>query len=96
MNLKYVTAALLGLACVSAAEAPQNYRVYAGPLVASDPVILDIYDRALVKCSAEASTPPRGTEFTTSYYYNAALRSCLSRQGFIDTGADAFPANTLF
>lgn len=96
MNLTYVAAAVLGLACVSAAEAPRNYAIYAGPPVVNDPVILDIYDRALVKCTAEASTPSRGTEFTTSLYYNAALRSCLSRQGFIDRGADAYPTNSLF
>jgi hypothetical protein len=96
MNLKYVAAAVLGLACVSAAEAPENYSIYAGPTVVSDPVILDIYDRALVKCTAEASTPTRGTEFTTSLYYNAALRACLSRRGFIDRGAYAYPTNRLF
>ncbi|MES5096698.1 hypothetical protein ABUK73_00560 [Agrobacterium sp. BA1120] len=96
MNIKYVAAAILGLACVSAAESPKNYSVYAGPDVTSDPIILDVYDRALSNCSAEASSPPRGTAYTTSYYYNAALRACLSRHGFIDKGAFAFPTNSLF
>lgn len=96
MNLKYLAAAVLGLACVSAAEAPQNYSIYAGPPVTSDPVILDIYDQAMVRCTAEASTPPRGTAYASSYYYNAALRACLSRQGFIDNGAYAYPTNSLF
>lgn len=96
MTMKYVAAAVLGLACISAAEAPENYSVYAGPQVTADPIILDVYDQALVKCTAEASTPPRGTTFTSSLYYNAALRSCLSRHGFIDNGAHAYPTNRLF
>lgn len=96
MNVKYVAAAVLGLACVSAAEAPENYSVYGGPAVVSHPIILNVYDNALAKCTAEATTPPRGTEFTGSYYYNAALRACLSRHGFIDNGAFAYPTNSLF
>lgn len=96
MTIKYVAAAILGLACISAAEAPQNYRLYSGPDVTSDPVILSVYDRALDKCTVEASTPPRGTVYHASYYYNAALRACLYRQGFVDRGADAFPTNSLF
>lgn len=96
MKIRYLAAAVLGLACVSAAESPKNYSVYAGPDVVSDPILVDVYDRAVMKCSAEAATPPRGTPYTTSYYYNAALRSCLSRHGFTDKGAFAYPANTLF
>lgn len=96
MKIRYVAAAILALACVSAAESPRNYSVYAGPDVESDPVILDVYDRVVVKCSTEASVPPRGTEYTASYYYNAALRACLSRHGFIDKGAFAYPSNSLF
>ena len=96
MNFKYIAAALLGLACVSAAEAPQNYRVYAGPDVTSDPIILDIFDRAVMKCTAEASTPPRGAAYTTSTYHTVAVRACLSRQGFVDRGGYAYPYTRLF
>lgn len=96
MNIRYVAAAILGLACVSAAESPRNYSVYAGPDVESDPIILDVYDQVVMKCSSEASVPPRGTPETTSYYYNAALRACLSRHGFTDKGAFAYPATSLF
>ncbi|WP_320202343.1 hypothetical protein [Agrobacterium rosae] len=96
MNIKYIAAAILGLACVSAAEAPQNYRVYAGPDVTSDPIILEVYDRALANCTYEASTPTRGTVYTASYIYNAALRACLSRHGFSDRGSNAYPTNSLF
>ncbi|NTF07267.1 hypothetical protein G6L37_14055 [Agrobacterium rubi] len=96
MNIKYVAAAILGLACVSAAESPQNYSVYAGPDVTSDPILVQVYDRALATCTAEASTPPRGTGYNTSLYYNAALRACLSRHGFVDRGQNAYPTNSLF
>lgn len=96
MNIKYVAAAILGLACVSAAEAPQNYRVYAGPDVTSDPVILQVYDHAVANCTYEASTPQRGTLDATPYIYNAALRACLSRHGFSDRGSNAYPTNSVF
>lgn len=96
MNVKMIAAAILGLACVSAAEAPSNYSVYAGPQVTSDPIILSVFDRAVATCSVEASTPPRGTSFTQSRYYNAAMRACLSRHGFIDNGAYAHPTNGIF
>lgn len=96
MNLNHIAAALLGLACVSAAEAPQNYRVYAGPDVTSHPIILDSFDRAVMKCTAEASTPPRGTAYTTSTYHTVAVRACLSRQGFIDRRGHAYPYTSLF
>lgn len=96
MNIRYVAAAILGLACVSAAESPRNYSVYGGPDVESDPVLLDVYDKAVMTCSHEASIPPRGTPYTASYYYNAALRACLSRHGFTDKGAFAYPSNSLF
>jgi hypothetical protein len=96
MNVKHLGAAVVALACVSAAEAPKNYSVYGGPAVDSDPVILNVFDHALARCNVEASVPPRGTTFTNSYYHNAALRACLSRHGFIDNGAYAYPANSLF
>ena len=96
MNIKHIAAAIFGLACVSAAEAPQNYRVYGGPDVTSDPIILEVYDRALTYCTYEASMPQYGAMEATPYIYNAALRACLSRHGFSDRGSNAYPTNSLF
>ena len=96
MTIKYITAAIVALGCISAAEAPSNYSVYAGPPVTSDPVILDVFDRAVAKCSVEASIPLRGTPEYGSSYHTTALRACLSRHGFIDNGAYAFPTNSPF
>ncbi|NLS06789.1 hypothetical protein HGP14_26115 [Rhizobium sp. P32RR-XVIII] len=83
----------LSLGCISAAESPSNYETYFGQVrVDSDPVVLAHYNRALPYCQYEASSWWRGSPYPYSLYYNAALRSCLSRRGFIDRGAYAYPA----
>lgn len=94
--MRYFCVAALSLALVSAAESPANYRVYGGQDVQSDPLIIETYNRVLAKCIPEAGTPPRGNANTQTLHYNAALRGCLYRHGFIDRGAYAYPTNRLF
>lgn len=89
-------AAVAGLACISAAEAPSNYQTYGGVRADADPLLLHTYNVALNHCTGEASTPPRGTPYPTSLYYNAALRACLYRRGFTDRGSQAYPATLVF
>ncbi|RWX75630.1 hypothetical protein EPK99_18210 [Neorhizobium lilium] len=96
MKLKLMIGAALSLACISAAEAPSNYRTYGGSSLDRDPVLLSAYDNALSRCVPEAMTPPRGTPHTNSLHYNAALRSCLYRQGYVDRGVSAYPATLVF
>jgi hypothetical protein len=96
MKMKLALGLALSLACISAAESPSNYRTYEGRPVEGDPVLLSLYARVLDKCAWEARTPPRGTVRTDSLHYNAALRSCLYRQGFLDRGTYAYPATLLF
>jgi hypothetical protein len=93
--MKYVAALgiALSLGCISAAEAPWNYQTYHEQIrVNSDPVVLAHYYRVLPYCQYEASSWWRGSPNSYSLYYIAALRSCLSRRGFIDRGAYAYPA----
>lgn len=94
--IKTGLALALSLACISAAEAPANYRTYGGARIEENSVLLAHYDRAVQKCSAEASTPPRGNLDPTTLHYNAALRACLYRQGYFDRGAYSYPATLIF
>lgn len=96
MNKNMALAIGLSLACISAAESPSNFRTYGGYPVERDPILLSAYDNALSRCVPEAMTPPRGTSDTGSLHYNAALRSCLYRQGYVDQGAYAYPATLVF
>lgn len=97
MNVKYAIAALLSLACVSAAESPVNYRTYHGGIrVDSDPILLKAYQKALARCVPEASTPPRGNPNMHGLDYNSSLRNCLYRQGYLDRGVYSYPNRDLF
>jgi hypothetical protein len=96
MKIKLAFGIALSLACISAAEAPSNYRTYSGLPVESDPYLLTHFDRALGRCVPEAQTPPRGTPFVDSLHYNTALRACLYRQRYVDRGYSAYPANLVF
>lgn len=91
-----LAAAILGALCISAAEAPANYRTYGGGAIESDPLLLSAYDAALRKCVPEALAAPRGNPEPASLHYNAALRACLYRQGFFDRGSFAYPATLVF
>ncbi len=96
MKIKLALGLTLSLACISAAESPSNYRSFGGQSVEDDPVLLSVYSRAVDTCAWEAQTPPRGTPRTDSLHYNAALRACLYRQGFLDRGIHAYPATQIF
>ncbi len=96
MKIKLALGIALSLACISAAEAPSNYRTYSGFPVESDPYLVTRFEHALNNCVPEAQTPPRGTPYTASLHYNTALRACLYRQGYVDRGYSAYPANLVF
>jgi hypothetical protein len=49
------------------------------------------YMKVREACSVEAETPPRGSSDVGGFYYGAALRACLYRQGFSDQGEYAYP-----
>jgi hypothetical protein len=96
MKIKLALGLAFSLACISAAESPSNYQTYKGFRLENDPVLLAAYDSALRRCVPEAETPPRGTPEVTSLHYNAALRACLYRHGFVDRGISAYPATLVF
>jgi hypothetical protein len=96
MRFTAPAAIILSLAFISAAEAPSNFRTYGGSRIESDPILAAAYDNALSRCVPEAMTPPRGTPEVSSLHYNAALRSCLYRQGYVDRGTWAYPATLIF
>ncbi len=88
--------ALASLAFISAAEAPANYQSFGGVTADSNPVTTRHYEAALKHCRPEAINPPRGTREVGSLRYSAALRACLYRQGYLDRGSFAYPANLAF
>jgi hypothetical protein len=96
MKVKLALGLALSLACISAAESPSNFQTISGGPVEGDSIALAAYDNALARCLPEAQTPPLGSQQATSLRYNAALRACLYRQGFIDRGAHAYPATLYF
>ncbi|TDK38764.1 hypothetical protein E2F50_01015 [Rhizobium deserti] len=96
MKAKVVVGMALSLACISAAESPSNYQTYSGLRIAGDPVIEARYHSALRTCIPESATPPHGDLNNHSLRYNAALRACLYRYGFVDRGQYAYPANVIF
>jgi hypothetical protein len=96
MSAKTIASLVACIACISAAEAPSNYQTFHGIPVDSNSTDLTRFEIALARCIPEASSWPRGTPDPRSLYYNAALRNCLYRQGFIDRGSYAYPANNLF
>lgn len=96
MNVKLAFGLALSLACLSAAEAPSNYQTFGGRQIEGDSLALAAYDNALARCLPEAETPPLGSAQRTSLRFNAALRACLYRQGYIDRGARAYPATLYF
>ena len=49
------------------------------------------YAEALDRCSNEAAIPPRGIPRTDNFYNRTALRACLYRNGFSETGDIAYP-----
>ncbi|ULR46203.1 hypothetical protein [Rhizobium sp. K102] len=91
MRLMAVVGVALGLGCISAAESPSNYQSYRGVRVDTDPVLLTRYDKALRWCVPEAGSWQRGSPDPQSLHYNAALRNCLYRRGFVDRGVYAYP-----
>jgi hypothetical protein len=82
------------LACISAAEPPQQWQTYGGVRVDSDQRLLTRYDRTYRHCVPEAIR--RGSTDTNSLLYVAALRSCMYRYAITDRGAYAYPANAPF
>lgn len=91
MRLMAVVGVALSLGCISAAESPSNYQSYSGIRVDTDPVLLARYDKSLRWCVPEASSWRRGSPDPQSLHYNAALRNCLYRHGFVDRGVYAYP-----
>ena len=91
MRLMAVVGVALSLGCISAAESPSHYRSDSGGLVDTDPVLLARYDTALRWCVPEDGSWQRGSPDPQSMNYNAALRSCLYRHGFVDRGVYAYP-----
>jgi hypothetical protein len=49
------------------------------------------FETARSVCTNEAATPTRGTPSPDSFYYRAAMRSCLYRQGFFGDGSYVYP-----
>lgn len=91
MRLMAVVGVALSLGFISAAESPSNYQSYSGIRVDTDPVLLARYDKALRWFAPEAGSWRRGSPDPQSLLYNAALRNCLSRRGFVDRGVYAYP-----
>ncbi|WP_085778031.1 hypothetical protein [Rhizobium sp. NXC14] len=91
MRLMAVVGLVLSFGCISAAESPSNYQSYSGIRVDTDPVLLARYDKALQRCVPEAGSRQRGSPDQRSLDYNAALRNCLYRRGFVDRGVYAYP-----
>jgi hypothetical protein len=96
MKAKLPFGLALSLACISAAEAPANYQTYSGLRIEGNVTVQASYRSALRTCIPEAATPPQGDPNSHSLRYNAALRACLYRYGFIDRGQHAYPANMIF
>ena len=82
------------LACISAAEPPQQWQTYGGVRVDSDQRLLQRYDRTFRYCAPEAVR--RGSTNTNSLLYVTALRGCMYRFGITDRGAYAYSANAPF
>jgi hypothetical protein len=82
------------LACISAAEPPQQWQTYGGVRVDSDQRLLERYDRTYRYCAPEAIR--RGSTDTNSLLYVTALRGCMYRFGITDRGAYAYSANAPF
>ncbi|WP_434713017.1 hypothetical protein NMA58_08565 [Rhizobium sp. YTUHZ045] len=97
MRLMAVVGLVFSFGCISAAESPSNYQSYSGVQVDNtDPVLLSRYDKALQWCVPEAGSWRRGSPDPQSLHYNAALRNCLYRRGFVDRGVYAYPIPKIY
>lgn len=89
--MKAALASILLAAAAFAPAASAASFTYGGiPIVEGSDVDMRL-SAAREACMREASTPLRGTENTSSFYYGVALKSCLYRKGYFGDGSHVYP-----
>ncbi len=91
MKLAHISALLAGLIAAPTSNLFAATMTYGSIGIVRGSDVDRRFALAREACMIEAATPPRGILRTDNFYYGAALRACLYRQGFSDDGSHVYP-----